>query len=110
MWVVTLIIVLIIVGLYYISLYREPFILRATSANTHLLPIVNNILNEKDPVWSAPNMVNFEQTIKDIEYVTKRRPWLIPNEETFTGTIEGYRPGDWRINGYITAQAIENMK
>jgi len=95
----------------------DDFMRRLTSSNLNDFPIPNNVLNPTARIWEAPNMVNFPQFIDNLQTITKRRPKWFPNEETFSSSnnfnnkmIEGYRPGDWRINGYVAAQALERLQ
>ncbi len=74
-------------------------------------PIPNNILNPESSIWSSPNMINFKSAIGRIQSEEKRRPKYFANEELFTGGLtEGYRPGDWNVNGYTAMQMMNNLK
>ncbi len=108
------VVLLILILLYYyknIEGYQNnSFVRRYTNSNQIKYPIPNNRLVPTDTMWEAPNMVNFDQFMNNLETITKRRPKWFPNEETFKVAMEGYRPGDGNINGYVTAMAMNRIK
>jgi hypothetical protein len=105
--IILLFILALMIALYYYIPYEEQYI---TGPNNYMMQSAN-VLDPTSEIWEAPNMINFPRFINNLEAVTKRRPKWLPNEETFASKyIEGYRPGDWRINGYVTALALEKIR
>ena len=59
-------------------------------------------------IWSPPNSINFPNAINKIDIIEKRMPQYLPNEELFS--VEGYRAGDWNVNGYTAMQMMKKIK